>query len=121
MDVDDELPNIDLNPSGSDTISSVSDEDSSHNGGDEPLPGEHSQVQSGDDQSPEDGDSPNSSSANSEPTSTDSNNSQEEDGGSSTQDDESTLPSGYQGKDALAIKPHERPLISMKRRDFHGH
>lgn len=122
MDGDNDLPNIDLNPPGSDTISSMSDEDSSYNGDDEPLPGDHRQVQSGDGQLPEGGDFPNSSSANSEPTSIDSNNSQgEEDGGSNIQDDESTLPSGYQGKDTPSIKPYERPLISIKRRDFHGH
>lgn len=122
MDGDGELPNIDLNPSGSDTISSGGDEDSSYNGDDEPLPGDHGQVQSSDDQTPEDGDFPNAASANSEPTSTNLNNSQgEEGGGSNIQDDESTLPSGYQGKDTPSMKPYERPLISIKRRDFHDH
>lgn len=77
MDEDDDLPNIDLNPSGSDTISSAGDEGSSSNGS---------------------------------PVSADSNKLQSEETGNSAvdddddDDDESTLPSGYQGKDAPSIK-----------------
>jgi hypothetical protein len=124
MDGDDELPNIDLNPSGSDTIPSGGGEGFSSNGGGEPLPGGYGQVSSDHDQPPEGGDFPNAASANSEPMSIDSNNSQgeearvsdneddndddndeDEDDDDDDDDDESALPSSYQGKDAPSIKP----------------
>jgi hypothetical protein len=101
MDEDDDLPNIDLNPSGSDTIPSGDDEGSSMNAGGEPISGDR-------DQPPQSEDMPNVASSNGGPVSTDSDDSQsgesEDSDDDNDYDDESTLPSWYQGKGVPSIK-----------------
>ncbi|GFP54740.1 hypothetical protein TASIC1_0004036400 [Trichoderma asperellum] len=75
MDDDDDLPTIDLNPSGSDTISS----------------------ESGQDQPPQDGALPNVVSSNGEPALAEATNSQSEEAAvPDNEDDESALPSSFQ-------------------------
>lgn len=108
MDDDDDLPTIDLNPLGSDTISSGVGEGSSSNGGSEPLLGDHGQISDGHDQPPQDGVLSDAVPSNGEPVSADPTNSQgEEATGLDNNDDESALPSSFQGKSAPSIKSEE--------------
>lgn len=109
MDDDDDLPTIDLNPSGSDTISSEGGEGSSPNGDSEPLLGGLGQVSGGHDQPPQDGVLLNAGSSDGEPVSADLTNSQRDEAGGvpDNNDDESALPSSYQGKSAPSIKSEE--------------